>query len=251
MTYEIVTVDYIPEQTRVWRHWVNKNCPGVKVHTIPDRRPFRRCWSGAKIECWMYGFEGRRIIYLDTDTIVTRDMEEVFDLMGDAKIAASTELKQDRLKRKFPEVVEELRTDWKRFRIYNPPNTSSGMVVLKDFDPELFFGMWAEVMEDPIFGKKLLGHYTSEEYALSLAIARNFPIKHFWSIPHRIHGNVFYRKTNFGGANPPMVIHYHKPLWLMWLGMEEYLLDADHDALRRRPKTVSSVQPGDGETGPV
>ena len=245
MSYEIITVSWNPEQTRIWRHWVNKNCPTAKVYTIPDRKPFRRCWSGGKIDCWLYGFEGKRVIYLDTDTIVTTDLEPVFDMMGDAKIAVSLELKQDRLKRKFGPVVEQFR-ERGPFRIHNPPNISSGMIALKDYDPELLYGMWADIMNDALFIEELMGHYTSEEYAIALAVARMFRIKDVWPLPGHVHGNIHHGNKQFGGTKRPMVIHYHRPAWLVRHHLEEYLNVGDDNSIRRGQKVVSGVQPSDG-----
>ena len=128
MSYEIISVDWNPEQTKIWRYWISKNCPTAKVYMIPDRRPFRFCWSGAKIDCWLYGFEGKRVIYLDTDTVVTRDMEEVFDMMGDCPIGASLNLKLDRLMTRYKDLMPEMRERYK-LKIYNPPNISSGMII--------------------------------------------------------------------------------------------------------------------------
>ena len=92
MSYEIITVDWNPEQTRIWRYWVNKHCPTAKVYTIQDTKPVPWCWSGGKINCFLYGFETDRVMYMDTDTIVTRDLEPLFEMMGDAKISVSRDI---------------------------------------------------------------------------------------------------------------------------------------------------------------
>ena len=223
MTYEIITVDWNPTQTKIWKFWIAKNCPTAKVYTIPDRRPFRYCWSGAKVDCWLYGFKGRRIIYLDTDTIVTRDMEEVFDMMGDRPLGASTNLKTDRMANKFSHLMPQFKEEM-GLLMDLPPNISSGMLVCNNYDPELIYGMWVEAMEHPLFHKYLKGHYTCEEYAISLGYAATFPDKEsLWEIPNEIHGNLYYRKKQFGKVERPMVIHYHRPKWAPYHGIEELL----------------------------
>ena len=242
MVYEIVTVDWNKDQTRIWRHWAERNCPNANIHIIPDRRPFRFCWSGAKIDCWLYGFEGKRVIYLDTDTFITRDMEEVFDMMEGRPFGASMDLKQDRLMNKYDYLLPELREKF-ALKILVPPNISSGMIVCNDYDPELVYGMWSEIMNDEWFQEKLGKHYTCEEYAISLGTARHFPhISYLWKIPNSIHGNIYHSRCQFGGANPPMVVHYHRPQWAIQHGFEEYLNAVNYDPLRGGSKIVSRIQ---------
>ena len=170
----------------------------------------------------MYGFKGRRIIYLDTDTIVTRDLEGVFDLMGDAPLGVSQRLKDDRLQGRFGHLMPRLAEAFE-YRM-EPPNISTGMVVCNNFDPELIYGMWAEVMGHELFVELLGKHMTTEEYAIAIACARMFddPAK-VWDIPHEIHGNIYKKNKNFGEAEVPWVMHYHRPGWAKWHGIEEWL----------------------------
>lgn len=211
MDYEIVTVDWNPEQTRVWRYWVEKNCPTAKITMIKDKKPFKYCWSGGKVDCFKVA-TNKKTIYLDTDTIVTGDLSCVFPLMGGQPFGASQRLKMDRLKVNYPKIMPKIH------HIFSlnmqPPNTSSGMLICNDFDPLALYEAWFEVMNNRFFQMNLGRHYTSEEYALSIACAKLFETPdQVWDIPYEIHANVFGNKFDKGSGIIPYVIHYHKRSW--------------------------------------
>ena len=221
MSYEIVTVDWNKKQTRVWRHWVNKYCPTAKIRTIPDTKPIPWCWSGGKISCFNYWFETDRIIYLDTDTIVTHDLEPLFDMMGDCKFAASSKIPLYRLEERNKREIMELEG---QIEFKHPPiGWSSGMLMLKGYDPERLYDGWKGMMEWPLYPSRFRGHQLSDEFAMAFFMAHEFERDEIWDIPLEIHGNIVGKRTFFGDAEVPWVLHYHKPQRLERHKLEHYL----------------------------
>jgi hypothetical protein len=96
--YDIVTVDWNKKQTALWRKHIERTCRGYNLIIIPEKRRFPSCWSSPKLYCLIQKFRTPRVIYMDTDTIVTRDLGELFKKMGDAELGLSMYLgKQSRL----------------------------------------------------------------------------------------------------------------------------------------------------------
>ena len=219
--YEIITVDWNPEQTRIWRYWIAKHCPTAKVYTIPDTKPVPWCWSGGKLDCFLYGFKGNRVMYMDTDVIVTHDLEPVWDMMGDCKFAASSKIPLYRMERSKRVQINGIREhiDFK----HSPIGWSSGMLMMKGYDPEALHEGWKGMMDFPPFQAGFKGHQMTEEFALSLFMAHEFEREEIWDIPLEVHGNIVGKRMFFGEATVPWVLHYHKPQRLKRHKLEAYL----------------------------
>jgi len=225
--YDLVTVNWNPRQTELWMFHVKRSCPGANVVLIDDGKPFPWCWSSGKLNCFA-DFPGLRnpgrFVYMDTDTIVTRDVGEVFELMGDAKLAASSAVPSNTMnawarsegERKNVDVAFELSRD------HPPVHYSSGFMVLKDYPPADLGFKWSSAMAyEPLratFGR----HRCYEEIALSYVIAADrIPL---WDMPLEIHGNLLGRHKCFGHTRTPMVIHYHNERRLKINNLERYIV---------------------------
>ena len=219
MTYEIIAVDWNKEQTRIWRHHVEKWCPGARITTIPDTRPIPHCWSSGKLACFSYS-ENPNLIYMDTDVIVTHDLKDVFDLMGDAKIGVSFGIQLNRFEKQKSRQIAELK-EGIGYR-WPPIGVSSGLMVLKGVDPSVVYDGWMTMMEYPPFRTAFKRARLEEEYALSLWLAHAYDRDEIYDIPLSVHGNICGGR-HFGGVAVPWAIHYHKPERLKKYGMGGYL----------------------------
>jgi len=221
--YEIITVNWQPKQTAIWLHYVEKNCPDAKVYTIPDDKPVPWCWSGGKINCFAWPFETKRVIYLDTDTLVTRDLGFVFDEMQGACIGLSSEIEIFKFHITMRPQVEKF---GKRGYEYNwPPCAfSSGMMVLKGYDATALYAGWLNTMQWPPFLELFGKHTLADEIGLGLWLAHDLEsADDVWHIPVEVHGNVLGGKTHFGKVETPAVIHYHKEARLRKAGLGKWL----------------------------
>ena len=218
--YEIITVDWKPEQTRIWRHWVSTFCPNAKIITIPDTKPIKWSWSAGKIDCFLWGFETDRIIYMDTDVIVTHDLEELFDLMGDAVISASSAIPLRQTVKVHKKLYEKIAPHF-QYK-YGPVNFSSGLIALKGFDPMTVYEGWRAVLEFPPFVDVFKKRKVAEEEALSVWMATHFEEDQIHHQPYEIHGNICGKKY-FGDTNQPWAIHYHRPKRLIDAGLGKWL----------------------------
>jgi len=221
-TFDLISVNWNEEQARVWLHWVKRHCPTAAVHLVKDTKPVPWCWSSGKLNCFKYDdFQTDRIIYLDTDTIVTKDLEFVFDEMGDCCVGLSSDIEIY----KFHKVMRKQVESFSAFYDYNwPPKAwSSGMMVLKGMDPMELHEGWMHTMLFPPFRKIFPRHQLLDEIALGLWLTNWLPKEDMiWDIPKPVHGNVI-KKPDFGGAKVPAVIHYHKPERLKRNGMDKWL----------------------------
>ena len=213
MKYDITSVDWNPEQTKLWLHYVKKNCPEAYVTLIPDEKPVPWCWSGGKLNCFRQKFETDKIIYIDTDTIVTEDLGFIFANMGDNWLGLSS---------KIPLIPFNKRPDMKKKLAHLgklPIHYSSGMVSLNGISgaqAEQFTGLWEEIMTEL---KKIIG---KEHYMDEIALSYVASLAAVWDILLEVHGNIC-RKKYFGSAETPSVIHYHRTKRLDQAGMGGYL----------------------------
>ena len=221
MTYEIISCDWNKEQTVLWMRWIIKNCPTANIYTIPDTTPVPGCWSCGKLNCFTHEFETDRIMYMDTDTIVTRDLEPLWDEMGDCKFAASSKIPLFRLETGKRKQINDARKQM-NFK-HDPIGWSSGMLMLKGYDPKRLYEGWIKIMRSPDFQRGFGRNQLTEEFALSLFMACEFEKEEIWDIPLEVHGNICGGR-HFGGAKVPAVIHYHKPVRLRKEGLGEYLI---------------------------
>ena len=218
-TYDIITVRWKEDQYKVWRHWVDKTCPTASVHWIPDTKPFPWCWSGGKVPCLDYGFETNRVIYMDTDTIVTHDLEPVFEIMGNFRVGVSYGLPKDKMQSRYAKQIELVRNvaPYK----FRPKSVSSGMIVTTE--PSILHEAWSGMMGFPLIKQLFNKDHLYDEHVLSLAISWLYEKAEVWDMPLELHGNIISRKY-FGDCETPWVIHYHKPERLEKKGLEKWLL---------------------------
>jgi alpha-N-acetylglucosamine transferase len=81
-TFDIVTVNWNQPQTTLWMRHVEKHCPEANIIFVSEGDLKKLCWSCPKIGSLLADFKHpNRVIYMDTDTIVMADLEELFDLM--------------------------------------------------------------------------------------------------------------------------------------------------------------------------
>jgi len=213
-TYDLVTVDWNHNQTRLWLYHVRKHCPTANIVLVPDTKLFPWNWSSGKLACF-FEPEGvkhpSRFIYMDTDTIVTRDLEEAFDLQGDAPLGMSSAIPGMVSMSRWSKVQrgrEMLDAEFGLGRDNQPVHFSSGFMVLKNTSAEDLGEKWRSAMEYPPLRRQFSRHRCYEEIALSYVVAADrTPV---WHMPLEIHGNIL-RKCYFGNAREPLVIHYHKP----------------------------------------
>jgi hypothetical protein len=199
-TYDIVSVDWNPQQTKLWRYHIGKTCPTANVITIPDNKPIPWNWSSGKIDCFGCDFRfPERVIYLDTDTIVQEDLEPLFDRMGEAEIGISSHITPERLQLPKDENAEQAFGLSER-----PTHYSSGFVVLKGWEPKMLQEGWFAASYLPAL-QRYKRSRLFEEYVFSYFVA--YTGKRVWEMGPEIHGNIL-RKPLF---DKTMVIHYHKP----------------------------------------
>jgi hypothetical protein len=222
--YDIVTCDWNAEQTRIWRHYVEKNCPDANIVTVPDEKPVPWCWSGGKLNCFRDPslFRTDRIIYLDTDTIVTEDLGFVFKEMGRAKIGLSHKIEVLKIHIRKKDKVRALAGC---FAARSPlEHPSSGMIILKGTSPRDLYDGWFGVMEYRPFVRQFKGFPLADEASLMFWVSSYFLPHEVWDIPLQIHANL--RKKGHldsGGRNVPSVIHYHAAKRLISHGLGGYL----------------------------
>lgn len=220
MTYDIITVNWKPAQTRIWRYWAEKHCPTANIRTIPDRKPVPWCWSGGKIACFAEKFETDRIIYMDTDIIVTHDLEEIWDMMGESSVGVSLDIPAQKFHTRFAKQINDLASQIG----YNwPPHAmSSGFIALKGYSPHWLYQGWLGMMEWGEFHARFRRQQLEEEFALALWLSHDVKQEDVWNIPLSLHGNICGGR-NFGGVDVPWAIHYHRPNRLQKYGMDEWL----------------------------
>lgn len=80
--YTIATVDWNKEQTKVWEGFVRDKCPAADVVKIKDQRPFPDIPVAGILGVFDEPFKTDHVAYLDTDTIVFKDLEPLFEFMG-------------------------------------------------------------------------------------------------------------------------------------------------------------------------
>ena len=218
-TYDLITVRWKEDQYRVWRHWVDKTCPTARVHWIPDTKPFPWNWAGGKVPCFDYGFETGRVIYMDTDTIVTHDLEPVFDMMGDCKVGASYQIPKYSFQGRKK---GDLRTLNKMIPYkFQPNSVSSGMIIT--LEPDALYQAWYAMNTFPAVRRAFGKDRPFNEYTLSMTLTWLYEKDEVWDIPLEVHGNII-SKTDFGNCDIPWVIHYHKPERLEKKGFGKWLL---------------------------
>ena len=225
MKYTLTSVDWNPEQTKVWLHHARKNCPTANIVLVPDSKPIPDCWSCGKLECFNQDFETENILYLDTDTIITHDLKEVFYIMEDSRKSIGLSpwsnfqgltrySKQGPLRSRHKSKKFINGFSYSQYRHY-----SSGMIATIECHKQ-FYEAWMTFCKIMKRNKEFSRHKLFEEIALSLLVC-SLKSNSVWNIPAEIHNNILNKHTTI---NPfPWVIHYHKPERLKRCKLERYL----------------------------
>lgn len=226
-TYTIVTCDWNPTQTKMWLHYVEKNCPNAQILLIPDIKPVPFCWSSGKLGCFFQDTMDRmhhrnKLIYLDTDTIVLRDLYPLFEKMGDCFIGSGLSIVPDSL-------IKAMKKNHPGYL-----HLSSGMLLFNDMRLSILSREWMRLMFSEKIIKEYKWHSLYEEYCLSLAVENIGLKKYVWDIPLSIHGNIL-SGCKFGGESKPWVIHYHNLARLWKFGLGHYQIGGRQNVSRRSP----------------
>ncbi|MDY6935644.1 MAG: hypothetical protein SVZ03_15660 [Spirochaetota bacterium] len=222
--YDIITVDWNAEQTELWLYYVERHCPDSRIILIPDEKPIPWCWSGGKLNCFKQKFESHRIIYMDTDTIVFRDMYPIFEMMDEALLGFSTKIishSSDYRNRKGS-ICNDLimLSNFFGFRKL-PIHRSTGMIILNKYDPLRLYEGWKLMFDYVSSFNNIKDDPFVDEIAMSYWIAydSNEDGKGIWDIPLDIH-RVKWRDIDDLSVVAPMVFHYHSIERLMIFGLD-------------------------------
>jgi len=185
----------------------------LDVRLLDDTKPVPWSWSAGKLNCYnlsllpsLAEYDGH--VYMDTDTIITRDFLHVFDTMGreGTVMAASfwmspAHMNQNikkRLKTYFPEYHHKYKHLSSGFLCLN---TEGGGRWVRDVYDN-WFGWYRNDRFLPAFKGLQLG----DEIALSMAMVdMKIPV---YEVPRETHGNLLKGRV-FGKAEYSDIIHYH------------------------------------------
>lgn len=227
MNYVLTSVDWNHPQTKVWKYHAEKHCRNAEIVLIPDTKPLPWCWSGGKLACFNQGLNTDRLIYMDTDTIVTHDLEPIFDMMKEEgkDFALSPwnhfqtlqhRPKQGPVRRSRHDMFPLDGVSYTDYRHY-----SSGFIaVIGKSAPKAFHDAWMNFCMDLKSKGAYNKHMLFEEIALSWMIAL-VGQDLVWNIPTEIHNNILPKQTSIEPF--PWVIHYHKPERLKRCRLERFL----------------------------
>jgi len=185
----------------------------LDVRLLEDTKPVPWSWSAGKLNCYnlsllpdLAEYDGH--VYMDTDTIITKDFLHVFGAMGreGTVMAASmfmlpqhlTKRIKDRMKHAFPEYLPKYR------------HLSSGLLCINTEGNgrwvKMLYDQWVNWYRNPRFEKMARKLKLADEVALSLAVIDlNLNIS---TISRETHGNVLGGRV-FGKAKYSDIIHYH------------------------------------------
>lgn len=234
MNYALVSIDWNPEQTKLWLKCIEKYSPKAKVILFPEVNRIG-CWSCAKLTCFEDhpGYEDvDYIIYTDTDVLILHELEELLPLPGDAVIGLSPlkdfhgcqgiaskihskvfETRKTKKKIDSPmrtREVDNLRLRWLkdtfgdniagRYKHY-----SSGMIIMRPENAPMIESTW-HVLTKYIKEQGFLENMRwLEEVSLSLLVRGLTGTA--WDIPSSVHNNLLSPRTDLDVI--PWVLHYH------------------------------------------
>lgn len=242
--YDIITVDWSPPQTKIWKHWIKLNCPNAFVHTIPDTKPIHYNWASGKLNCFRYpDFKTDKVLYLDTDTIVTKDPVHVFDDMGSSIIALSNNL-TDNPQHGIDEVARKIKIIENQIDFLFPPeHFSSGMMALKREHLSWLYESWYWMMQQRIFKNLFEKDIPAGEIALMFVLASTLDRDQIYNIPLEVHGVLEKDRKRFGETELPEVMHYHNLGLLNKHGYDYDQIHCYHRGLERTTDKSLSAQP--------
>lgn len=216
-TYDLLTVDWNPQQTMMWKKYVGKNCHKANVMTFMDKKPFPSCWSSGKIGCFEkdVGNHPTRYVYIDTDTIVLRDIDDIICTMERenprAIIGSSLGIAQvnwNHVGTKRGGDVAAALFDMPNAPTYIP----SGLLVFKNIRKEMVYDGWCLLMENNgvrnVFGRSKVFDEIALSFFVGLYSMNDDSL--IWEIPKEMHGNILPGgRKDFGECKEPWIIHYH------------------------------------------
>ena len=226
--YTIVGVDYNERETVPWLKFIADNCPRAQVVTINDTRPVGGCTTCAKMLTFNMQNIARpdRVIFLDSDTLVFKDLGPVFSIMGKSVVGVSlkdrTEMDLFEFHR-FASLRLPLHDAMRVLGIEKKPTYyMSGMIVLKGADPRVFAHGWANMTN--ILNKIPPQNFYYDEITLSFWLAAYFDEENIWRIPGNVHDDGWLRSEQDYRFEDIWVLHYH-----------------DAKRLRNRPQTKGLI----------
>ena len=230
--YHITTVDWNPEQTTLWLHHLRKNCRDFSVSLLPNVRRFASCWSSPKLNCLNQEFDTQHVIYMDTDTIVTRDLWEMFEWMGDAELGLSLCLgtKQSLHALTKPH-GEEILSSFGLSKF--PRRVPTGLMVFNKISPKTIYDGWCEAFSKIDAGwPDLPGKWGQEREGWSNEVSFSFWLARqrmrIKDIPKEFHHYLLSNDTYISRCKTlPMIIHYHSRLDRVRRAGLDYLLSIE------------------------
>lgn len=242
MRYDIVTVDWHPEQTKIWKHYVHKNCPDAAISLVKDTKPLHKITCGMKPKALLYPkFKTGKVVYLDTDTIVTEDLGHLFQEMGDKLFGVTFGFNSSGFtKSKRPKALSDMGWAEKAFKPNNKVrHYFNGMMLFNGFGvrAEKFALDWFNALESFQDNDRFLEERINDEIAMAYVVHRHYPPETIWEIPLSVHCNIA-KTTKAGGCYPhfsrgygasvkipplPHVLHYHGREFLQPFGLEKLL----------------------------
>ena len=213
--FDLITVDWNFEQTATWRAFIGKRCPSANIITIQEDPPIPWSKYSSKMRCLLYEFpHPDRVMYMDTDCFVTKDLEPLFEYMEDHDFDLGLSAgfmphlspftgKHSKSPEAMNRVVEAMGAS------ELPPQYSSGMMLFRPSVHRVaLYEDWLERFQNPVLVETWGQIPIIEEIALSFALeALDYKI---WLLPREVHGNIASIGNDFGNTDMPDVIHYHK-----------------------------------------
>ena len=231
MAFDLVTIDWNPKQTALWRYHVEKHCPGANIILLPQQPKLRElCWSCPKIAAlWITPQNPGRFLYMDTDTIVFDDLEVLFDLMPEERHLGVTRYstfpscprrnegdfpKRGSYKLKYERHLEKFGLQEGQYRHY-----STGMIVGRNFAMEQLADDWLDASrffrEEQVYKK----HKLFEELSFSFLLS-SFYSELVWEMPLWVHTNILNKHKEMV-PEKAMVLHYHHTRRLARIGRSD------------------------------
>jgi hypothetical protein len=216
--YTIASVDWNTKQTELWLHHIKKNCHDYEILLIPEKRRFENCWSSPKLYCFDRAVETEWFVYLDTDTIVTRDLAELFEDMGDSEVGVSVYLGADKRMRAY--VGNDRKAIEKYFALSKPVvHVPTGIVALKGLSPSVVYREWCSIFDmidtkwpelSKRAGTKIYGWSNEVSFSFWLSWRYQDCWDKVYDIGKPLHYYLLSRNKELKKMEQlPMILHYH------------------------------------------
>jgi len=232
--FEIISVDWNRAQTAMWAESIAKhNNRKYSIYTIPDTSLVPGIPGWMKINCFRYPFETDRVLYMDTDTLVTGDLWKIFEEMDNGGHTAgftaipgtlgtkhgfkllgreddgryvSEKSSYGKMSRYWPAFCNDIGLDPCELSYW-----TSGVIAFNKY-PIMHFYHKAMEMKRLVKEKGYWPDEVFQEEIVLSAYVHKFILPKdgaIWRIPREIHGLLDAKKKDFGTATKPLIIHYH------------------------------------------